>query len=168
MIAKDILKYAQEHWLSNSGYKKTITEISKSGTSKALVESSKEIFCFDDISRDLYKRKDCLPTSADGIIITDNKKIYLVEFKSGFKKIITKQNWNDEKAMCELINQTCPNYKNLFLKNQDMETEQLIDSIRDKAVESYITLEKRIFPQGRNKKIYRGKACRPENITGWC
>ena len=54
MISKDILKYAQEHWLSDSGYKKTITEISKSGTSKALVESSKEIFCFDDISRDLY------------------------------------------------------------------------------------------------------------------
>ena len=41
MIAKDILKYAQEHWLSDSGYKKTITEISKSGTSKALVESSR-------------------------------------------------------------------------------------------------------------------------------
>ncbi len=76
MIAKDILKYAQEHRLSDSGYKKTITEISKSGTSKALVESSKEIFCFDDISRDLYKRKDCLPTSADGMIITDNRKIY--------------------------------------------------------------------------------------------
>ena len=83
MIAKDILKYAQEHWLSDSGYKKTITEISKSGTSKALVESSKEIFCFDDISRDLYKRKDCLPTSADGMIITDNRKIYLVEFRQG-------------------------------------------------------------------------------------
>ena len=147
MIAKDILKYAQEHWLSDSGYKKTITEISKSGTSKALVESSKEIFCFDDISRDLYKRKDCLPTSADGIIITDNKKIYLVEFKSGFKKKITKNNLDKEKASCEYKNGLCNDYWNLFFRHQKRETRQLIDSIREKAIESYITLEKRLFPQ---------------------
>lgn len=45
MVAIDITAFAKEKW---SGYKKSITDISKSKDT-SLVENDMEVYCFDDI-----------------------------------------------------------------------------------------------------------------------
>ena len=144
MMTKNISMYAQNNWLSDRYYN-TISRISDPGNGQSLVQSSKKIFWFDNISSDLYPGNHNLPTSADGVIITD-RMICFVEFKTGFKKKITKQNFDADKVTCEHIHDICYEYLDLFIKNQRTETEQLICSIRDKAIESYITLEKKLLP----------------------
>lgn len=145
MLTKNIDKFARENWLCERYYN-TITKISDSGNGNSLVTSPKKMFWFDHISSDLYTSKNNIPTSADGIIITE-RAIYFVEFKSGFKKKITTKNLNGDKASCPHKGDICKDYWELFFKVQKKETEQLIASIRDKAIESYITLEKRLIPQ---------------------
>lgn len=145
MITKDIAKYAEENWMSERYYN-TIAKISASKNDESLVDSPKKIFWLDNISSDLYLSKNNMPTSADGAIITD-KALYLIEFKSGFKKKITKQNLDVEKTTCKHKDGICDDYWDLFFKKQKAETRNLIASIRDKAIESYITLEKRLFPK---------------------
>ena len=140
MVAIDMNTYAEENW---SDHKKSVTDISKSRNS-SLVENDMELYCFDDICSDLYD-KDKKPTSADALII-DGKNIELVEFKSGFKNKITKENFNTERGKCQKIGEICEDYWKLFFDKRKKEVNELILSIRIKAVESYITLEKIIFP----------------------
>ena len=64
MVAIDMNTFAEENWL---GYKKSVTDISKSRDS-SLVENDMELYCFDDICSDLYD-EDKKPTSADALII---------------------------------------------------------------------------------------------------
>ena len=87
-----------------------------------------------------------VPTSADGIQFIDND-IKLIEFKSGFKQKITKKNFDEEIAKCDSTNKICEEYWNLFWENQKRKIDELISSVRLKAIESYITLEKHIFPK---------------------
>ena len=140
MVAIDMNTYAEENW---SDHKKSVTDISKSRNS-SLVENDMELYCFDDICSDLYD-KDKKPTSADALII-DGKNIELVEFKSGFKNKITKENFNTERGKCQKIGEICEDYWKLFFDKRKKEVNELILSIRIKAVESYITREKIIFP----------------------
>lgn len=137
--------YANDNWLSERYYN-TIAKISDQGNGQSLVDCPQKVFWFDHISDDLYSDKDKLPTSADGIIIND-QMICFIEFKTGFKKKITKQNFDAEEGKCKHIGKVCPEYWDIFFKNQKKETKQLISSIRDKAIESYITLEKKLFPK---------------------
>lgn len=141
MVEIDMSTYAEENW---SGHKKSVTEISKSRNSP-LVESDMELYCFDDICSDLYN-KEQKPTSADALIV-DGKNIELVEFKSGFKNKITKENFNTEQGKCKKVGEICEDYWKLFFDKRKKEVNELILSIRIKAVESYITLEKIIFPR---------------------
>lgn len=140
MVAIDMSMFAEENW---SGHKKTVTDISKSRDS-SLVENDMELYCFDDICSDLYN-EDKKPTSADALII-DGKNIELVEFKSGFKNKITKENFNVERGKCLKVGKICEDFWKLFFEKRKKEVNELILSIRIKAVESYITLEKIIFP----------------------
>lgn len=140
MVAIDMNMYAEENW---SDYKKSVTDISKS-RNFSLVENDMELYCFDDICSNLYD-KDKKPTSADALII-DGKNIELVEFKSGFKNKITKENFNTERGKCQKAGEICEDYWELFFDKRKKEVNELILSIRIKAVESYITLEKIIFP----------------------
>ncbi len=144
MLTKNIDKFAREKWICEEYYN-TITKISDTGNGNSLVMSPQKMFWFDHISSDLYTCKNNMPTSVDGIIITEHV-IYFVEFKTGFKKKITTKNFDIEKATCSYKGDICRDYWDLFSKTQKKETEQLIDSIRDKAIESYITLEKKLAP----------------------
>ena len=142
MIDVDLRAYAQTNWIR---HKKKVSIISKSHhTGTPLVQDDTIIYCFDDICDGLFdeKRK---PTSVDGIIVTE-KYIEMVEFKSGFKQRITKQNFDQEQGRCRHSNEVCKDYWDLFFKNQKSNISALISSIRAKAVESYVTLEKHIFP----------------------
>ena len=140
MIEIDIAKFVQEHW---SSYKKSVTELSKSNHT-TLVENSMELYCFDDICDNLYS-KEKKPTSADAFLI-DGQSVELVEFKSGFKNKITKKNFDVEQARCRDADKICTDYWRLFSEKRKKEINELVQNIRIKAIESYITLEKFIFP----------------------
>ena len=141
MISKNLTKFAQDNW---DQYKTTISNASKSDAGVILVESPIEIYNFDEISK-LYSTS----TSADGMFLEGNNT-QLVEFKSGFKQKITKDKFNPEIGTCKHSNKVCEDYWNLFWENQDRKIRELIMSIRIKAIESYITLEKQILPNCAN------------------
>lgn len=63
MVAIDINTFAEENW---SGYKKSVTELSKSKDA-SLVENDMELYCFDDVCADLYEQNK-KPTSADAFM----------------------------------------------------------------------------------------------------
>lgn len=143
MIDKDLQQYFAQAWQGDT-YIKPLSEISKPDNKKPpLVDRHEKIYCFDCISEKLYEKDK--PCSVDGLFFYKNKA-YFVEFKTGFKKKITRKNYNEEKAMCPENKHPCKFYRDLFFKNQDKETEELKTSIKFKAIESYITLEKQILP----------------------
>lgn len=142
MITKDLQAYADRNWTK---HKATITDISKfSDRRGSLVVSETLLYSFDNICLSMFPIGQA-PTSTDGLAITQ-RAIQLIEFKSGFKQKITKRNFDAKKAVCESANRICEDYWNLFFKNQKRKKKELITSIRLKAIESYITLEKHVFP----------------------
>ena len=77
----------------------------------------------------------------------------LVEFKSGFKNKITKKNFDKERGKCKDTGKICKDYWKLFLEKRKKEIDELVLNIRIKAVESYIILEKLIFPRCRPSEL---------------
>lgn len=143
MLTKDLLSYAETNWRS---FKTTVSVISENEhTHVPLVTGDKLLFHFDKISESLYA-KGKAPTSADGMEVT-NKSVELIEFKSGFKRKTTKNNFDEKQAWCNDGKKVCTQYWELFFKEQEKEIAELISSIRFKAIESYITLEKYILPK---------------------
>lgn len=143
MLTKDLLRYAETNW---ERYKATVSVISENDqTHVPLVTGDVLLFHFDKISEALYPQGKA-PTSADGLEVTD-RGVAFVEFKSGFQRKITKKNFDEEQAWCKDGNKVCDKFWNLFFKEQGKEIAELISSIRFKAIESYITLEKHIFPK---------------------
>ena len=141
MTQKDLETYIVGKWGPPN---KTIREISMSGGTIPLVDSDEMMYCFDDICKAIYSTRS-LPTSADGLVFKPTY-IQLIEFKSGFKDKITKENFNPEEAKCEYKGDACDDYWGLFRKVRKLEKDELIDSLRLKAIESYIALENCLFP----------------------
>ena len=137
MTNRNLSQYASEHW---DTYKKAITEISKNDKGHPLVESDEKLYNFDLICKNLFS-KNASPCSADGITFPRNA-IELVEFKSGFKQKITKWNYDPEQAKCPKYHEECTDYYKIFWENQDRKNSELIESIKLKAIESYMILEK--------------------------
>ena len=143
MITGDLYQYAQENW---SQYRASVTELSKNNKQKALVESDTELFNFDEICRALFPQ-DGLPASVDAIAFTE-KEVTLIEFKTGFHRKTTKRSFPLEKCRCPEDNgKICKVYWELFFKEQKQEVDALISSVRLKAIESYLALEKKILPK---------------------
>lgn len=144
MIEKDIERYASANW---GELMKTVTELSTGGKDrKPLVENERKFYHFDQICKMLSGEKTDLPTSADGMSITA-KKVCLIEFKSGFVQKITKNNYDKKKMTCKKTKEECADYRDLFFKHKETEREELLSSLRQKAVESYLLLEKQILPR---------------------
>ncbi len=141
MTTKCIVQHLEENW-ANETYLAPISVISspdrdsteneestRTVPASPLVDSEIRILDFDKITRALYPKDH--PTSADGIFLTRNSKgkinkLYLVEFKGGF------------------FNKT-PKEAAEYKKRRKSETDQLLDSIKSKAVHSYVTLEKQML-----------------------
>lgn len=145
MTSKDLRFYAASSW---DKYCASVSEASKNDNGKALVESDIYVYNFDNIVRDIFQSSDH-PCSADAITFEDNI-IRLIEFKSGFRQKITKSTFDSKIGTCEKSGEVCTDYWGIFWENQDRKIAQLIDSIRLKAIESYIILEKKIFPCCKN------------------
>lgn len=143
MISKDIKAYASEHW---EQCMETVTQISQDDQKHhPLVVDEHKMYNFDKITR-LLLPTNKVGTSADGLRF-NGQVIELVEFKSGFKQKITKQNFNAEQGECPKIKEICNDYWNQFFRRQAAERRILKDSIRIKALESYITIEKEVLPR---------------------
>lgn len=144
MSILSIQNYLAEHF---QDCLEAVSEIAKSdGDQPSPIQSAQLMYSFDKINKRIYPESACF-CSADALFVRKNC-IELIEFKTGFKRRITKQNWKPEKAGCDhLQGGICEDYWKLFWKLEDCEKGALIDSIKDKAVESYVTLEKHILPQ---------------------
>lgn len=144
MIKLDIEEFVSSNW---ENYKETIKIVSMDKKKNTpLVDSTKMIYNFDKINEDLYTEKKNNPTSVDGILLKENEIIF-VEFKSGFKKRITRSNFDRSKMTCPKTKKYCNEYAELFFRLQGKDTKELINSIKFKAIESYITFEKKVFPK---------------------
>lgn len=143
MITKDVQAYAIGNW---GDFLSPITELSKSNNGISLVQSPIQLYNFDDICKSIFAQGKA-PTSADGLKFSV-RSVEVVEFKSGFKQRITKHNFNPTQGRCPDpdVNRVCEDYWKLFFKNQKTNISELISSIRNKAIESYVTLEKQVFP----------------------
>lgn len=141
MTTKNLSQHAIEHW---GGYKTSVTDASKNNKGESLVESKLEVYNFDEICKSLFTGGN-VPASADGIQFSKNI-IQLIEFKSGFKQKVTKEKFDIEKGKCKETNMVCEYYWSLFWENQDRKISELIESVRLKAIESYMLLEKHLFP----------------------
>ncbi len=145
MISKDLPAYATQEW---GKFTAPVTELSRGckGGSAPLVQHEKQLYNFDAICDDLFSRqKTKKPSSADAIDVSP-RVVRLVEFKSGFRPKIGKENFVEERGACEATGQVCQEYWKLFSELRNVQTRELYDSLRAKAVESLFTLEKRVLP----------------------
>ncbi len=147
MTNKNLFDFACKNW---SEFIDTVTEVSKINEEESLVTNKFPIYYFDNICKSLFPKGN-IPSSADGILFKKNN-IDLVEFKSGFKQKITKEKFNPDIGKCLETNKICSDYWDLFWENQDRKRSELIESIKLKAIESYILLEKHIFPNCKNNE----------------
>lgn len=143
MITKDVQAYAISNW---GNFLSPITELSKSDKGISLVQSPVQLYNFDGICKSLFAQGK-VPTSADGLEFS-GRTVEFVEFKSGFKQRITKHNFDPAQGQCPdpHVNRVCEDYWKLFFKNQKANIRVLTSSIRSKAIESYVTLEKQVLP----------------------
>lgn len=136
MITKDLSSYAKANWTTR--YLKPTSELSADANGVPLVRSNVKMFWFDGIVGDLFpsnkknpnstKEK---PKSADALYLRGgkNKTIYLIEFKRGFGGLLTKESRTKDER-----------------KSADDRLEEMNSSLRMKAIESYVILERAFFP----------------------
>ena len=142
MIQKDLSNYIISEF---SDYLESISLLSKSTEGKVLVEDERELYNFDKITEKVYNNIK-VPSSADALLITD-KELLLTEFKSGFKRKISKETIDYSRLTCPDDNmKICKDYAKLLIDKGKLETRELLDSLKFKAIESFVTLEKKLFP----------------------
>lgn len=144
MINKKLQQYFEQTWCGNE-YIKPLCIVSKNDNGQVLVDRLEKVYWFDEITRKIYEGINNKPSSVDGVFFVENSA-YFVEFKTGFKKKITKENFDDTLAECPKTKRLCEDYKNWFFEMQRRKQKELSTSIKFKAIESYITLEKQILP----------------------
>lgn len=126
----------------------SISAVSSSDNGNILVDSGKQVYSFDKIKDQLYTGQANRPSSVDALYFIDDT-LELVEFKSGFKKTITTDTFDPQKAKCEYNDQgiTCKyllKWSKIINKSQD---EVLKQKLKLKAIESYLILDKKIFSE---------------------
>lgn len=123
----------------------SITSLSRPNNGKSLVEDERCEYNFDDITKAIYNNRD-VPASADALIASD-KVVLFTEFKTGFIRKITCDTLDYSKLSCpNFPDVTCNEYGKLLIDKSELEVSELLDSLKFKAIESYITLEKYILP----------------------
>lgn len=142
MISKDLYTYITNAFADDL---ESISVLSRSTQGKVLVDDSRKLYNFDNITEHVYNNIK-VPSSADSLLVT-NKIVLLTEFKSGFKRKISKESIDYTKLTCPSDEtKICSDYGALLIEKGKLETAELLDSIKFKAIESYITLEKKLFP----------------------
>ena len=142
MTINELETYFNQNW-NKKDFRGTVTKLSKSDNGKSLVKSEFEMFNFDAIMRFVSDPEQ--PSSVDGIYFS-NGNLHLVEFKTGFYKKTQKgrSDFNEITTKCDAIDSICDKYWNEFTKRQKKERQILFDSLKLKALETYLFLEKKI------------------------
>lgn len=130
--------------LSYGKYKSTVSDISKSDDGNIFIESSIEGWDFDKISDSFFPKQHAY--SADGIFLRP-KRVFFVEFKTGFEKLVNESNFDPRLTRCPKINnQSCKDYGELLKERDRYKNKELQENIQLKAMESFHTFEKLIRP----------------------
>lgn len=142
MTINELEVYFHQKW-NTKDFRGTVTKLSKPDKGKSLVISKFEMFNFDAIIRFVSKPEQ--PSSVDGVYFS-NGNLHLVEFKTGFYQKIRKDrfDFDEEEAKCPHIKSICEDYWKQFTDRQDREIDILYDSLKLKALETYLFLEKKI------------------------
>lgn len=138
--------------LDLNNYLKQISELSKSdNVEHPLVNSDAKIYNFDSIVKSVFNGHPS-PASVDGLYFSkfrNENGLVLIEFKTGFNQRITSETFDIDKCKCPHTDKTnqinCKDYGTILLENQDLKSAELLDSLRLKAVESYLVLEKLFY-----------------------
>lgn len=142
MTSKNLYKHITDSFPADL---KTISELSKSSAGKSLVNNEKKLYDYDSITKKVYHEIK-VPSSADALLVTD-RQILLTEYKSGFKRHISKKTLDYSQLTCpDDPSKICHPYADLLVDKGNLECDELLDSLKFKALESYITLEKKLFP----------------------
>lgn len=142
MIQKDVYSYIIAEF---SRYLEPISVLSRSTQGKVLVKDNRNLYNFDKITEFVYNNTK-IPSSADALLVTESV-ILLTEFKSGFKRNISRETIDYSRLTCPDDNsKICKDFADLLLSKGELETNELLDSLKFKAIESYVTLEKKVFP----------------------
>lgn len=141
MIQKDLCNYITSEF---SDYLEPISLLSKSTEGKVLVKDERKLYNFDKITEKVYNNLK-VPSSADALFAT-SKELLFTEFKSGFKRKISEETIDYNKLTCPDDNtKICKDYAKLLIDKGKLETKELLDSLKFKAIESFVTLEKKLF-----------------------
>ncbi len=147
MITKDVKAHLADKF---ADYLEPVSELSKSDGEKVLVRDERKLYNFDKITEKLYPTY--TPESADAVFATD-REVFFVEFKSGFHKKISKENFDKKYMSCyDNPEKYCEGYAKLFLKNQRNEDKILRHSLHMKAIEGYMTFMQEIVPESDEDK----------------
>lgn len=138
---KDISGFFSSNY-GDDKYIKSFKELSN-GSAGFLVESSDKGYDFDKISKEILGGD--ILRSVDAIKII-NKKIYFIEFKSGFFKKINKNSFDQSQWKCSQTETYCDEGLSYFLQYQKSTVKENKLSIFLKLLESYLTFEKIIIP----------------------
>lgn len=141
MSIASLESYLEENYAT---FKESASVVAQSDKrAKNLISSDHKLYNFDKISEAIYSTnsKSC---SVDGLRVNDGF-LEFIEFKTGFLRRLTRENWTPEIGTCDYKKGICDEYWKLYWKLDKKEREELIDSIKDKAIESFITYEKHIF-----------------------
>ena len=144
MVRADLDEYANTNWKQ---YLKTISELSKPDTKgMPLVDSEMLQYSFDDICN-AYCLNPAL-CSADAIVVSDNK-IELIEYKTGFRDKMNTGKYDKSLGICNKTGTSieCKDVFNALVKNRKMDRELLKENIKTKAIDSWLMLDKLIFPK---------------------
>lgn len=152
MITKDIKSYLANNY---SEYLESISELSKICGDKSLVKDNRKLYNFDKITQKIYEKN--LPQSVDSVYAS-SKKIFFIEYKTGFKKKINRNNFDKERMKCPYIGKYCKDYGKLFFRNQTNEDTILRNSLQLKAIESYTTFMEQIVSKSREDENHIRKS----------
>ena len=99
MGTAEVIKYLDDNQFGKKSYRELSAKSNKSVS--LLLSDKTEAYDFDDITKYIFPKY--TPSSADAILIKTNK-IILIEFKGGFERKISEDNFDREKCRCEKKN----------------------------------------------------------------
>ena len=96
MGTAEVIKYLDDNQFGKKSYRELSAKSNKSVS--LLLSDKTEAYDFDDITKYIFPKY--TPSSADAILMKTNK-IILIEFKGGFERKISEDNFDREKCRCE-------------------------------------------------------------------
>ena len=149
MGTAEVIKYLDDNQFGKKSYRELSVKSNKSVS--LLLSDKTEAYDFDDITKYIFPKY--TPSSADAILMKTNK-IILIEFKGGFERKISEDNFDREKCRCEKINDVCENYASLLKSNLKNIRKELTANLLKKAAESCWTLEHHLLPEVYKDNFY--------------